>query len=1096
MVSTGDDAWVTMPELELVVRTVSPFEWVRVDGRWEVQCDRCDARWRAEVPLLVDWMDRSGAQEQRRCADGLSCPQCDWRAGLQIPLLQYRRGDGVGLVIGLPPDSDRASDEAVIRDVLAVADPDRLGGAGDVATVRLAWWGSIWNRPLGPRLVGCMPLVLPEHEEETERWRVACAEALELPGVRDAVRELLEAADDAAALDVVRSRPELVSSRWQLTVETLLSHARELQIDEAARDAVSERGRLVRQTRLIGPDGAADASPGATDSFVALATSTKDPDERLAALEQLIASAELPRGGAVEVAARLALAEALHGRAQRERATGTRLLEVSRGAVELADSVLGPDHELTHRARLNLAVAVQERGDVERVLALKEAEAILAEVAPRAARTASPTTADVATNLATIAAQRPGSRADNPEEASELLHDARHIRALTAGDARRDELIALVDEAATLRSKVSGSLRANAARAVELIREAMAREEEWQVLSASERVLMQSNLANALTQLRQRTPDDAPAMEVAAAARATIAAVGTLHRENPVGINALANAGSILLELYGEGMAGADAEPALWEEAREALERAFAASGDAFAPHHPVTLRCAVNLASVYGTLLGDGVADAGRCAELFEYVIEHARPHEAEFTLVAASNLAQLRMGQGEWAAAAGAYEAAAAAHEQLLGEARTYATRLGEVVSAGDLAARRALALAQAGRATDAVRVLEENRARLGRAEQRAAVADESSAGSRAIVHVATSAIGTLGLIRLPGGRGTGFVTTLSSRVVKPLLQALLEAPDRVARRTRLDELAGVLTDEVVAPVSLAIDAADEEVDEIAVVACGALASCPLHCVPDHTGATWTDRFTVRYVITAAAAERRTEVVAARALAIVDPDGSLPFARAEGDALGGWAREVEEPPPDRPARRWLLSALPTASVVHLACHGELDAEDAMRSRFMLGPGSDVTVADLTEVETPSLGLVVAPACQSASASPDAPDELLGVGHALAHAGASVVIASLWDADDAATALVVARLYRELGQGEPPGRALGLAQRYVSGVTGRQLAQLSADRLAGDGGAAWLPYDLAIEFAALSAHPRHRASDASVFGHPAEWGALSCLEA
>jgi CHAT domain-containing protein len=166
------------------------------------------------------------------------------------------------------------------------------------------------------------------------------------------------------------------------------------------------------------------------------------------------------------------------------------------------------------------------------------------------------------------------------------------------------------------------------------------------------------------------------------------------------------------------------------------------------------------------------------------------------------------------------------------------------------------------------------------------------------------------------------------------------------------------------------------------------------------------------------------------------------------------------------------------------------------MRSTFRLGGAETLTVADLVEQELARLELVVAPACQSGSGGPDAPDELLGVAHMLAHVGARHVVASLWDADDAATALVVALVYRALADGEVPHRALQGAQRWVASASGPALAEVARRRLADDGDAAWLPYDLAIEFLALSAHPDHRSGDEPVFGHPALWGALSCLDA
>src|SRR5438132_1447491 len=85
--------------------------------------------------------------------------------------------------------------------------------------------------------------------------------------------------------------------------------------------------------------------------------------------------------------------------------------------------------------------------------------------------------------MPTIASRRAGGRADNPEETAALLDDARHISLLLERDDRRSTLVALVDAAASLRARMTGSLRANALRSLAQLREATGLEAEWKVLS-------------------------------------------------------------------------------------------------------------------------------------------------------------------------------------------------------------------------------------------------------------------------------------------------------------------------------------------------------------------------------------------------------------------------------------------------------------------------------------------------------------------------------------------------------------------------------------------------------------------------------------
>ena len=106
------------------------------------------------------------------------------------------------------------------------------------------------------------------------------------------------------------------------------------------------------------------------------------------------------------------------------------------------------------------------------------------------------------------------------------------------------------------------------------------------------------------------------------------------------------------------------------------------------------------------------------------------------------------------------------------------------------------------------------------------------------------------------------------------------------------------------------------------------------------------------------------------------------------------------------------------------------------------------------------------------------------------------VTMAALEAATYVATALVISRFYAALADGSYPHAALRSAQHWVAEAAAAELSQLSHARLRRAPEAAWLPYNLAIELSALTLHPDVRAGSAAVFGHPADWAALSCLEA
>ena len=1086
--ATSDRPW------ELAVSERTAFGFVRVDAAVDAVCGRCGECWRLTFPVLCDWWDRRSAEEQARCAGGQPCPKCgDW-SSLEYPVIQFRRGDVAGLLVGFPALSPAARDHDLIRDALAVADPGRLDGAGVVVSARLRWWDRLWAKPLGPVLVAAEPLVLPEGSEEVERWREDTVRALDLPDADRLLGEFVSTEDYPEAIDLVRSNLFLLLSRWQVTVDAIGERLIAMQTEDDARGLVRHRLGRLRQLRLVGIDRVTEADlTGELAQLANTATSSVDRDTRRSALRELDALLADAPANAMTAVVLNSLVASLHGDPSRAVLRDDELEGAARRAVAVALEVFGDQHLVTMSAQLNHAVVVEERADIPRGEALARAEAELLDLAPRAAQAGLPIVADVAVNLATIASQRVGSRADNPEEAAEFLADARHMTGLWKRDDPRHSIIALVDEAASVRARMTGPFRENARYAVELLDAARAMDTNLSVLSAPERVLLLGNVANSVYQLRVHAPELRSIADVAAAAREAIAAVATIDRLHQVAIDTLSNAGSILADAYSDTMLEDRADLALWTEARDALEDALDRASEVFPAGHPTRLRVTANVASVYGRAVDGKAADASRCERLLRTVIDDAPADRVEFAVVAATNLGQLCIGAGRWTEASDAYAVGITAQRRLVAQARTPLTKLGEVIATADLAARRALALGQTGKFADAIAVLEENRGQLF--QNASARPSGGPASDVATVHLATCDYGTVVAVRLPDGALFGYTSPLTATPLRRRLALLLEADDMDTRRARLDELAGLLTSEVVDPVAAIVRNSIDPVDRLDVVACGPLAACPLHSIPDSDGLPWVATWDVAFRLAASATEgdEPPEVVSA-ALAIIDPEGDLPFAAAEREAMARALPAVREPPAGWSARAWMLAELPKVAVVHLACHARADPDDPMRSSITVGTDEDLTVGDLTSLDTTRLSLVVAPACQSAAASAHAPDELLGVAHALIHGGARTVVASLWDADDAATALVISRFYDELLAGASPTTALARAQRYTAAATPAQLSAAARGRLDGNPDAAWMPYDLAIEFIALTAHLDIRGATDPYFGHPADWAALTVL--
>ncbi len=1081
----------------------TPFAWLRVDATETVTCARCGRAAERTVPVLVDWLDRTSVADQAGAASGSSCPACGAAVPAGLPLLQYRTGDVVGLLMGFPAESDPDDDRRVIGEVLAVAQsdggPSRVEGARSLVAVRLAWWGDVCRRPLGPALVGAEHLPIPESAEEQARWLADTVAALDLPPIASPLADYLEAPDAEAAVEVVRRHPVLVDPRWQVTVQAL---ARMVRADMPDDDALSVTSRVatLRSIAQLGPTGYVPAELTGPLGRQAAAAHAADPAERPALVAALVE--------ALDEAEPTPFTTSLYGSATymlltvetRSPADHELLAIVADKAVAAAEAVHGRASGPYWAACLNLAVVIEEQPDGDGGENIARAARILDAIAAPAARAGHSIVADIATNHVSLATMRTGRRGDATETATRLAADARHIADLLRPDDRRSQLASMVDEAATLRARMTGGRLAGAQRAVELLATAQEIDAETPTLTPSEAALVAGNLANALFQQWELAPDTVDPEAVVAACDAAVERAGSLDRLHQVAIDVVANCGSVLTQLHVAAVQAGRPDPDLWARARDLLEDAHRRSSERHPAGAPQRLRAAVNLAAVYGTTPdGRQPADPERAARLMEEVIGTDPDPTSDFTLAAATNLGQLRIGQGRWSEAADAYAVARAAQVAQIRGARTTESRLAEIVKTADLASRRALALARADRWDEVPSAIEEARGRLvdrkppsGPSEARADGAGDGSDGV-AIAHLATCDYGTVGLVQRPDGRPFGFTTPLTAGVLKPLVNDLVLAATKTARRAAFDRLAAHVADIVEATAAI-LRASDEPVGRLRIVTGGPLSACPLHAVGDATGRPLVADWPVEYATTGPAPGPGTVASPTHPVAISDPGGDLPFARSEVEAVARYGADLRTAPEGWSRRAWLLSELPRADLLHLATHAEADLDDPMRSRFDLGDDEELTAGDLAGLSTPHLALVVAPACQAATSSPAAPDELLGVAHALLYAGAGTVVSSLWDAADRVTALLVSAFYRELAIDPHPGTALARAQRLVRTITGPELAALCAARRAGDDDAAWLPRELADEMAALAAHPRLTDGTRPCFDHPADWAHLSCL--
>lgn len=116
-----------------------------------------------------------------------------------------------------------------------------------------------------------------------------------------------------------------------------------------------------------------------------------------------------------------------------------------------------------------------------------------------------------------------------------------------------------------------------------------------------------------------------------------------------------------------------------------------------------------------------------------------------------------------------------------------------------------------------------------------------------------------------------------------------------------------------------------------------------------------------------------------------------------------------------------------PYYDVIHLACHGRFRSENPMFSSLHLADGW-ITVRDVC-AQRLSATLVTLSACETGLNKIFAGEEILGLARGFLRAGASSLIVSLWNVNDAATGVLMSHFYENLQRGGGISASLRAAQ-------------------------------------------------------------------
>ena len=128
------------------------------------------------------------------------------------------------------------------------------------------------------------------------------------------------------------------------------------------------------------------------------------------------------------------------------------------------------------------------------------------------------------------------------------------------------------------------------------------------------------------------------------------------------------------------------------------------------------------------------------------------------------------------------------------------------------------------------------------------------------------------------------------------------------------------------------------------------------------------------------------------------------------------------------------------SASVLHLAAHGQLNPVAPLFSRLVLAaddpldPARDgyLEVREIYALDLRKASLVVLSACQTQLGVQSTGDEIVGLARAFIYAGTPSVVASLWSVDDVATSELMTAFHRHLRAGKGKAAALRAAQKEI----------------------------------------------------------------
>lgn len=158
------------------------------------------------------------------------------------------------------------------------------------------------------------------------------------------------------------------------------------------------------------------------------------------------------------------------------------------------------------------------------------------------------------------------------------------------------------------------------------------------------------------------------------------------------------------------------------------------------------------------------------------------------------------------------------------------------------------------------------------------------------------------------------------------------------------------------------------------------------------------------------------------------------LPSAQVEAQKIAGQSGRAKLLLRNQATETAFKTAALEFPMLHIASHGIFNTKKPLDSALLLAKDEandgKLTVGELYSLKI-NADLVTLSACETGLGQINSGDDVVGLTRGFLYAGASSVVASLWQVDDEATSQLMIKFYTELGQ-KPKIEALRLAQLEV----------------------------------------------------------------